>query len=95
MAACSDVIKKLTCITIECRKLDLTTNVFSSNFLKELSFRYKVRIHRSFPENKFVAIWGTLERCPVYQVLQGGAQSIKYSKTDLDSFIFCFFIEIK
>jgi len=75
MAACSDVIQNLP-VTIECRKLDLSTNVFSSSYLlKQLNFKHNVRISRQSPENKFVTIWGTLDRCrTVYQVLQAGSR---------------------
>jgi translation initiation factor 4G len=74
-AACSDVIENLP-VTIECRKLDLTKNHYSSCYLlRQLNFNHNVRVHHRSAENKFVTIWGTLDRCrKVYKILQAGSR---------------------
>jgi hypothetical protein len=74
-AACSDVIDNLP-VTIECRKLDLTKNRYSSCYLlRQLNFKHNVRIHHRSAEKKFVTIWGTLDRCrKVYEILQAGSR---------------------
>jgi predicted RNA-binding protein YlqC (UPF0109 family) len=74
-AACSDVIDNLP-VTIECRNLVLTKKVYSTTYIKQLNFQNSVRISRPSPENKFLTISGTLEKCrQVYQkLLQAGNQ---------------------
>jgi hypothetical protein len=74
-AACSDVIDNLP-VTIECRKLDLTKNRYSSCYLlRQLNFEHNVRIHHRSAKKKFVTIWGTLDRCrKVYEILQAGSR---------------------
>jgi hypothetical protein len=74
-AACSDVIEHLP-VTIECRNLDHTKKVYSTNYFKQLNLHHNVRICRPSPENQFLTIWGTLDRCrTVYQkLLQAGSR---------------------
>jgi hypothetical protein len=68
-AACSDVIENLP-VTIECRNLDHTKKVYSTTYFKKLNLHHNVRISRPSPQNQFLTISGTLDRCrTVYQKL--------------------------
>jgi hypothetical protein len=74
-AACSDVIEHLP-VTIECRNLGVTKKVYSTTYFKQLNLHHNVRICRPSPQNQFLIISGTLDRCrTVYQkLLQAGSR---------------------